>query len=204
MYKVPEYTNVTQNEAIAFIKENPFGIITNSSAEFPVATHFPFLVEEIDGKVLLSGHFMRKTDHQLSFEKNNKVLIIFYSQHAYVDANWYNNKGVGSTVDYKAVHAKGILTFDDDAAALKTFEKITNKYIDANSEAGYNQITDEYKHRMMKAVAAFTIELTHIEALFKLHQGKTIEEKQNIVNQLRQRQQNGDAYIANEIEKQFI
>jgi transcriptional regulator len=204
MYNIAPYNNVSHQAVIEFIQQNPFGIITNTSADFPVATHFPFLVEVVDDKILLSGHFMRKTNHHLSFEKNNKVLVIFNSPHAYIDANWYTNKGVGSTVNYLAVHAQGIIEFGNDEAAYTTFEKITNKHIKADSEAGYAQISDEYKQKMARAVAAFTITITHIDAIFKLNQSKTEEERKNIIQHLKQRQQPGDLYIADQMEKLLL
>ncbi len=78
MYKFPYYTEQDPEKVIAFMKDYSFAMITGFGEPYPVATHIPLEIEvQEDGRILLSGHLMKKTDHHLAFEKNNNVLVIF-------------------------------------------------------------------------------------------------------------------------------
>ena len=41
-------------------------------------------------------------------------LQYFHGAHTYVSASWYSNQHIGSTWNYQAVHAHGILNFKDE------------------------------------------------------------------------------------------
>jgi transcriptional regulator len=200
MYKLPHYTIDNRNTLISFAKEIPFALITGIGAEFPVATQIPLEIIEDNYKLFLSGHLMRKTDHHLAFEKNENVLVIFNSPHAYIDANWYTEPAQGSTVNYISIHAKGKIKFTDEAGTYAAVKKITQKHIDENSAAGFKNISDEYIDAMLKAIVGFTIEVTDLQGVFKLSQNKSIHDIINIIKQLRLRNVTGDNYIAAKME----
>jgi transcriptional regulator len=201
MYKLPHYTINERTTLIDFCKEIPFAFVTGIGSEFPVATQLPLDIVEENGTLLLSGHLMRKTDHHLAFEKNENVLIIFNSPHAYIDANWYTEPAQGSTINYISVHAKGQLKFTDDAGTYAAVKKITEKHIDANSAAGFKNISDEYIDAMLKAIVGFTITIEDLQGVFKLSQNKSLADRKNIIEQLRKRNMLGDNYIALKMEE---
>jgi transcriptional regulator len=66
------------------------------------------LVEERDGKLILHGHIMRKTDHHKAFHENPQALVVFTGPSSYVSATWYTNPHMGSTWNYMSVHLRGI------------------------------------------------------------------------------------------------
>jgi transcriptional regulator len=200
MYKLPHFTFGNRTTIIDFAKEIPFALITGIGEGFPVATQIPLDVVDEDGKLFLNGHLMRKTDHHLAFEKNQNVLVIFNSPHAYIDANWYTEPAQGSTVNYISVHAKGKIKFIDEAGTYAAVKKITEKHIDGNSAAGFKNISDEHINTMLKAIVGFTIEVEDLQGVFKLSQNKSIEDRKNIIKQLRLRNLAGDNYIAAKME----
>jgi transcriptional regulator len=200
MYKLPHFTEDDRHSLIAFAKEIPFAFVTGIGAEFPVATQLPLEIEEVNGKLFLSGHLMRKTDHHLAFEENEHVLVVFNSPHAYIDANWYSEPAQGSTVNYISVHAKGKIKFTDEAGTYAAVKKITEQHIDVNSAAGFKNISDDYINTMLKAIVGFRIEVEDVQGVFKLSQNKTPEDQKNIIKQLRQRNTIGDNYIATKME----
>ena len=128
MYKFSYYTEQDKEKVIAFMKANPFAIITGAGETYPVATQVPLEIKIGDDKILLQGHIMRKTDHHLAFEKNNNVLVLFTGPHCFVSASWYTDPAVGSTWNYMTVHAKGKMRFMDllrevDGIAAKMLSK---------------------------------------------------------------------------------
>jgi transcriptional regulator len=204
MYKLSYFTETEQQLVINFIKENSFAIITGFGKEYPVATQIPLEVEEKGGKLFLSGHIMKKTDHHIAFEANENVLVVFTGPHCYVSASWYANPQTASTWNYMTVHAKGKIKFTDEEGTYEAIKAVTNKYEGTETIAAFNNMPKEYTMQHIKAIVGFTIEVENIENVFKLSQNKTEDEKINIIAKLRERNINDDdGQVANEIEKRL-
>lgn len=200
MYKFSYYTEEDPQKVINFMKNNSFAVITGQGEAYPVATHIPLEVEiKDDGKIYLSGHLMKKTDHHIAFEKNENVLVIFNGPHAQVSASWYTNPAMGSTWDYMTVHAKGKIKFKDEAGTVKAVKNITDKYEGADRPSSFKNIPQDYIDKMVKAIAGFTIEVESLENTFKLSQNRDEESKRNIIEQLIKRGDDHSKAIAKEI-----
>ena len=169
-----------------FIKANSFALITGCDANnSPVATQVPLLMEERGNKLFLMGHMQRKTDHHIAFEKNPHMLAIFTGPHTYVSASWYTEKQTASTWNYISVHAKGTLQFLDNAGLLDVLKRTTALYEnDARSPSLVENMPEEYVSKLMKAIVAFEMEVTHLDNVFKLSQNRDKETYNNIVEKL--------------------
>jgi transcriptional regulator len=204
MYKLSHFTENEQQLVIDFMKENSFALITGFGKEYPVATQIPLEIEEKDGKLFLSGHIMKKTDHHIAFEANENVLVVFTGAHCYVSASWYTNPQTASTYNYMAVHAKGKIKFTDEERTYEAIKAVTNKYEGTETIAAFNNMPKEYTMQHIKAIVGFTIEVESVENVFKLSQNKTEAEKINIIAKLRERKSSDDDLeIATEIEKRL-
>ncbi len=200
MYKLNHYTEKDQQTVIAFMKENDFAMVTGFGKNYPVATQIPLEIEEKEGQLLFRGHFMKKTDHHIAFEKNNNVLVVFTGPHCFVSASWYDNPQTASTWDYMAVHAKGKIIFTDEEGTYQVIKNATNKYEGEVTIAAFNKIPQDYIAHQLKAIIGFTIEVETIENVFKLSQNKTREEQLNIIAHLKKRGDENSIKIAEEIE----
>lgn len=200
MYKFSYYTEEDQQKVIEFMKKNPFAVITGQGETFPVATHIPLEIENDEsGKIILSGHLMKKTDHHIAFEKNENVLVIFNGPHTQVSASWYTNPAMGSTWDYMTVHAKGKIKFKDEAGTIAAVKAITDKYEGPDKPSSFKNIPQEYIDKMVKAIAGFSIEVESLENTFKLSQNRDKESKQIIIEQLMKKGDDHSKAIAQEI-----
>ncbi len=199
----PSYFKVPDNEkVIAFMQQNPFAAVTGFDGQYPVATHLPLNIEvDENGVVMLSGHLMKNTDHHKAFLKNKNVLVVFNGPHCYVSASWYGNPQTASTWNYMAAHAKGIITFLDDAGTYKAIKNITDKYEGDATAAAFNTMSDAYVQKMLQAITGFTIEVASMGHVFKLSQNKTGEERQNIIKQLRLTKDAHSIMVADAMEK---
>ena len=204
MYRFAHYTEQDQAKVIAFMKENPFVMITGISEQYPVATHVPLNIElKEDGKVILSGHMMKKTDHHLAFEKNENVLVVFNGPHTFVSASWYSNPAVGSTWDYMVVHAKGRIKFEDEEGTYRAVKATSDKYEGKETIASFNKLPEEYIQQMVKAIVGFTIEVEVLDNVFKLSQNRDKDSQLNIIEQLKKRGDDNSRMIAEEIEQRL-
>jgi transcriptional regulator len=203
MYKFSYYTEQDDEKVIAFMKENAFALITGTGEKYPVATQIPLAIKQKDGKIFLEGHLMRKTDHHLAFEKNNNVLVLFTGPHCFVSASWYTNPSVGSTWNYLTVHAKGKISFTDEAGTIKAVKAVSDKYEGTTSDGAFDNLPPEYIDHMVKAIVGFSIEVESIDNVFKLSQNRDEESKKNIITQLKIRGDYNSVMIAEEMERRM-
>lgn len=202
MYNLPYFKEKDNDKIIAFMKENAFAIITGSGEQFPVASQIPLeVVVEEDGKIILSGHLMKNTDHHKAFVKNDNVLIIFTGPHCYVSASWYNNPQSASTWNYITVHAKGKIIFTDDKGTYEAIKSVTNKYEGTATVAAFHTMSEAYISQMLKAIVGFNIVVEKIDHVFKLSQNKSSSEQLNIMEQLTKRGDENSRLIAEEMRK---
>lgn len=195
MYNLSEFKEQDPAAVIAFAKAHPFAFISGVDKHlYPVATQIPVFIDEREGKLFLSGHLMKKTDHHLAFEQNPHVLAVFTGPSTYVSASWYSDKRQGSTWNYVSVHAKGIMRFLDHAALLNVLDRTTAHYEnDPGSGANFKDLPQEYIDRMAKAIVAFEIEVTELNHVFKLSQNRDEESYDNIIVRLKEK--GGDAAL---------
>jgi len=204
MYKLSHFTETHQDAVIAFMRENSFAIITAIGETYPVVTQVPLFIDiNEEGKIFLTGHIMRKTDHHRAFEKNDHVLVLFTGPHTYVSASWYTTPQTASTWNYMTVHVKGKISLLDEAATYKAIKNITEKYEGKETAAAFHKMDDDYIAAMLKAIIAFSIEVESMENVFKLSQNRDEQSKKNIIEALQKRPDENSKMIAAEMIKRL-
>jgi transcriptional regulator len=153
-----------------------------------------------DGGMFFTGHIMKNSDHHKAFLKNENVLAIFNGPHCQVSASWYPQPVQASTWNYMTVHAKGKISFGDEAQTKKIVEALTNKYEKEDSPAAFSKLSNEYVDRLVKAIVAFTIEVESIDNVFKLSQNHEIETRKSIIENLNKNGSADEQAIAAEME----
>lgn len=186
MYDISYFKANNHQELINFMQANPFVTICGVDANgFPVATHIPVLLKVEDEKITISGHLMRKQDHSTAFELNKNVLVIFSAPSAFVSANWYTTKNMGSTWNYQTVHAKGHLEIKDQAHLFKLLTELTLHFEkDSNAPTQVKNLSKEYMEQNMKAIYSFDIVVQDLQHVFKLSQNRDEVSQANIQNEL--------------------
>ena len=201
MYNIPYFKEKDQQVVINFMQQHPFAMLIGCIDNMPVATQVPLLIEEREGKLFLTGHMMKNTDHHKVFIKNPNALCIFTGPHTYVSASLYTNPQVASTWNYMSVQAKGQLKFTDEETLLKILERTTSLFENnIDSPASFHQLPKDYVHGLAKAIAGFEIEVQVIDNVFKLSQNKDERSYHNIIEHLNQ-QDSEAQQIASEMQK---
>jgi transcriptional regulator len=158
-------------------------------------------IDESDGKLYLTGHIMKKTDHHLAFMKNPNALAVFTGPHTYVSASLYTDPQQASTWNYMSVHARGILTFSDEQELLDILKRTTSHFENnPDSPSLFDKLPPEYIEKLVHAIVAFKIEVTWIDHVFKLSQNRDEESYHAIINKLQQ-SDDDSRKIAAEMEK---
>lgn len=194
MYNLPYYKEKDSEEVLQFMKEYPFIFLTGVDADNkPVATQVPVFIDEKDGKLFLTGHIMKHTDHHKAFLLNKEVLAVFTGPHTYVSATWYSNPQQASTWNYMSVHAKGTIRFGDGEELVSILKRLTLHYENQNPESTtiYDNLSPEYLTPLLKAIVSFEIAIESMEHVFKLSQNRDEKSYDNIIEKLKE--QEGDA-----------
>ena len=198
MYTLPNYTEKDAAVVMDFVRKHPFAFLTGcDSRNMPVATQIPLFIDERDGRLYLSGHIMRNTDHHYAFEHNPNVLAVFTGAHTYVSASWYSNPKQASTWNYISVHAKGVMRFLGDQELMNVLKRTTDHFENnPYSGSNFDDLSPEYIGRLVKAIVAFEIEVKEMNNVFKLSQNRDEKSYDNITGKLKE--QGGDAAIVGE------
>lgn len=203
MYNLPYHKEKNEQVIRKFIEDHPFAFLTGCSTENePVATQVPIFMEERDGRKILSGHIMKNTDHHKAFLHNENVLAIFSGNHVYVSGAWYSDPHTASTWNYMSVHAKGVIRFLGGTKLEEVLRKTSLHFenYDHESPTVFENLSAEFKQKVMKAIVAFEIEVTKMDNVFKLSQDRDAKSYSNIIEKLRNQGEDGRV-IAAEMEK---
>ena len=203
MYNLPYFKEEDHQVILDFIHRHPFAFMAGCDENNkPVATQIPVFIEERDGRLFLSGHMMKKTDHHKAFEINPDVLCVFTGHHTYVSATWYTDPNQASTWNYMSVHVKGQIKFLKEDALIEVLRKTSLHFENGNTHSTtvYDNLPNEYRERLIKAIVAFEVRVESIDNVFKLSQNRDKESYEHIIEKLSEQNADGKT-IAEEMEK---
>lgn len=190
MYHMPHFKADHPEEIFDFMKQYPLAIISSVDHNNQIqATHVPVIVDQLEDKVVLSGHLMRNTPHFKTFETNDEVLVIFNGPNAYVSASWYQQPQQGSTWNYITVHCRGKMKLMNTDRFPSFMQRFTS-YFEGNSDNSptvFNNLPESYTSQMMPHIVGFEIEVYALENVFKLSQNRDEESYDNIIEKLQSR-----------------
>ena len=172
-----------QSEQIAFMKRYSFATIITSYNNLPIATQLPFIVNEVNGKVVISGHFAQANE-QVKYIEQYTSLIIFTEPHAYISPSHYEKHESVPTWDYISVHAYGKANIINDEEAKEQALKEMILYYEKEYLVQWDSLTEKFKRGMMQGIVAFEMNISNLQGKKKLSQNKSEQERKNIVSHL--------------------
>jgi transcriptional regulator len=187
MYTPKLYREEDRSKILSFLQENEFVTLVCHDGRRPVASHLLVEVIEEGERLLIDGHMSRANPLWKTFESNPEVLVIFQGPHTYISPTWYNHVNV-PTWNYQAVHVYGtprLVTEYQEAYQL------LKRLIDRHERSGHykmESLPDDFVEKEIRGIMAFQIEVTRIEANYKLSQNRNDEDYWNIVAHLENRE----------------
>src|SRR5687768_7415311 len=186
MYIHKLYREENRERILEFLRQNDFATLVAYDGEKPVAS--PLLMEIVEDKenLFVNGHMSKANSLWKTFEKNVEVLVIFQGPHTYISPTWYNHINV-PTWNYQAVHVYGrprMITEHDEAYGL--LKRLIDRH-ETNSNYRLEGLPKDFVEREMKGIVAFQIEVTRIEANYKLSQNRDDVNYRSIVTHLEER-----------------
>src|SRR6187551_1263811 len=173
MYIPDLYKNEDKEAIRTFLKENAFGILINQTNGKLWATHIPLELDiNQEGEEVLMGHISKENPQWTAFELNDEILAVFTGPHAYISSSWYDHENV-PTWNYIAVHVYGKLKILSDQELWQSLKELTDKY-EKHSEhpVSVETMNPAYVKKEMLAIVGFEIEISKMEAAYKLSQNR--------------------------------
>ena len=186
---------------LEFLQQNEFATVVTYDGEKPTASHLLTEVVQEGENLFVNGHMAKANPLWKTFEKNPEILVIFQGPHTYISPTWYNHVNV-PTWNYQAVHVYGKPRIVTDA---EEFHAILSRLV-ARNETGSSyrleSLPPDFVANNMKGIVGFQIEVTRIEANYKLSQNRDDADYQNIVQQLHSREDEMSHQLAEAMERQ--
>ena len=190
-----------RTKILEFLQQNEFAILVTYDGEKPTASHLLMEVVEEGENLLVSGHMSKANPLWKTFEKNPEVLIIFQGPHTYISPTWYTHVNV-PTWNYQAVHLYGkprIVTDQEEFHAI--LSRLVSKN-ESGSPYRLESLPPDFVLNNMKGIVGFQVEVTRIEANYKLSQNRDDQDYRNIVQRLHEREDQMSHEVAEAMERQ--
>lgn len=174
---VPEHFSVPAKQTLlSLLPDASFAtLITTGADNVPVASHLPFVYRPEQGEHgTLIAHMARANPHWQSFDRAES-LVIFNGPHAYISPGYYASQNNVPTWNYVAVHAYGTPRIIDNLERVETLLRRLSDDNEASREPPWsvNDMAEARLAVMMKAIVAFEIPISRLQAKAKLGQNKS-------------------------------
>jgi transcriptional regulator len=200
MYIPGRYKELDPEVIEQFLRANDFATLVSFDGERPIATHLLLdFQRRRDGSLVLNGHMARANKQWQTFAEPQEVLAIFSGPHTYISPRWYNHTNV-PTWNYMAVHAYGaprVITENDELYGL--LKRLVDKHEgDSGAVSPYRleSLPEEFVTKQMQAIVGFQIEISRMEASFKLSQNRNQESYDNVITELYRRTDDNSLAVA--------
>ncbi len=182
MYTPKLYREEDREIILEFLKKNNFPALVTHDGEKLIATHLPVEVVETDNDTLKIYSHMSRANPQWKSFGGQEALLIFQGAHTYISPTWYNHVNV-PTWNYMMVHVYGKARVVDGEELKSTLGRLVERH-EAASDYRMESLPDEFINKEMKGAIGFVVDVTRIDAGYKLSQNRNDEDHANIVQEL--------------------
>lgn len=196
MYTPKQFIVNDEAEIISFIKENPFGALVSYASEDFYATHIPFMISQKNDKWYLHAHLANANEHCKALALKKEVLIIFQGAHHYVSSAWYGHANV-PTWNYLIAQVKGNVRLLSATELMEVMKDLMQTYEPAEtSNVSWDKLPKKMLDANLKDITGIEIEITAIEASFKLSQNRNTQDHQHIIDKLNELDSTNAKHVA--------
>ena len=199
MHIPKQYREEDQEKIIEFIKNNGFPALVSHDGERLVATHIPVeVIENADGSVTILGH-MSRANPQWKTIGEQEVLMIFQGAHTYISPRWYTHVNV-PTWNYVMVHVYGKIKMLEGEELYNLLSQLVRKH-EVNTGYSMEGLPEDFVRKEIKGVVGFEMNVTRMDAAYKLSQNRDDESYGSIVSELENRKDSDSMKVAEEMKK---
>jgi transcriptional regulator len=191
MYTPSHFAETRPEILRRLMDQYPLATVVGLTADGLRANHLPLLYDTSGGAAgTLKGHIARANTLWRDLNSGAEVLAIFQGSSHYVSPNWYPSKfthgQVVPTWNYTVVHARGRITWIQDASWLREFlQALTGRH--ERGAANPWRMSDapgKYIDGMLAAIVGFEIAIETLTGKWKVSQNRSKEDRAGVVTAL--------------------
>lgn len=199
MYIPRHFRQEDDNEIRSFIEQHPFGIVISSVSDKVAGTHIPMLLTDSGTPFGLEGHFAAANPQNKAFTTNPECLVIFSGPHAYVSPSLYAETRNVPTWNFIAVHVYGRLSLIDSYEGKKSLLERSINTFDKEYFKQWATLDNKYRDGLINGMTGFSIEVSKVEAKYKLSQNRSDESRRNVTRHFEEHEPELGRYMKNEL-----
>jgi transcriptional regulator len=184
---------------VAFLKENNFPALVTHGPAGLAATHLVVeVMETAEGGLLVYGHMARANSQWKTFGEE-EALLIFQGAHSYISPTWYNHLNV-PTWNYTMVHVYGKVRILKEEELKSALGRLIERH-EPTSAYRMETLPAEFVAKEMKGAVGFAVEVTRIEAGYKLSQNRDDQDHATIIRELEKRGDPASLRVASDMRR---
>ena len=187
MYTPAHNRETDRATVIAFMRAYPFATFVTTHSKNISATHLPVLIDERDDTLFLTAHLAKANTQWMDFadaaQSQNDALVIFQEPHAFISTRHYERALSVPTWNYVAVHAYGVPRLLPELEKRLDVVERTVLQFEGHLEQ-WHSLPDDFRIAKANGIAAFEMQVTRLDARFKLSQDRTTLEQTRIIETL--------------------
>ncbi|MDU8909751.1 FMN-binding negative transcriptional regulator [Aestuariicoccus sp. MJ-SS9] len=175
MHPNPIFHKTDRARSLAFARERGFGVLAVSAEGAPHLSHVPFLLSEDGTSALL--HLVRSNPIARTVRAATPARLDVLGPDGYVSPDWYGIDDQVPTWNYVAVHLLGQLHPMPPESIEEVLEAQSAAYEGRLDKRPWtmDKMSGDAKARMLRQILPFRLEVTGIDATWKLGQNKPDE-----------------------------
>lgn len=194
MYIPKLYREEDREKILEFLKQNNFPALVTYDGEKPTATHLPVeVLENENGSLTILGHMSRANPQWRSFGEQ-EVLLIFQGAHTYISPRWYDHVNV-PTWNYMMVHVYGKVRLVEGEELHSLLSRLVKNHEEPTAYS-LEALPQDFVQKEMNGVVGFAVDVTRIDAGYKLSQNRNDGDHENIIRELEGRGDENSAAVA--------
>jgi transcriptional regulator len=200
----PAHFSVDDASAAEFLASIDVADLVTVTDDGLVATFLPLIFDsEVGEHGALLGHVARSND-QWKREPRGEAMVIAHGEDAYVTPSWYATKRehgrVVPTWDYTTAHVYGELRVHDDPAWVGALvRRLTERHESRRAKPwSVDDMPEKFHEGQLRAIVGVELQVSRIEAKFKMSQNRTAEDVDGVVSGL---EADGLTHVAETVER---
>lgn len=190
MYVPKHFAQHDEEKVRRFIRATRVADLVTSSPSGLTDSLIPLLLVEGGAHGSLHGHLARGNDQWRTADTDIEALAIFRGPDAYVTPRWYPSKSetgrVVPTWNYIVVHVHGrLIVHDEPEWTRQLVTRLTDAMESPSPEPwSIEDAPADYIERMVSAIVGVEMEITRIDAKWKLSQNQPEREAAGVADGL--------------------
>ena len=194
MYIPKLYREEDRQKILEFLKQNNFPALVTHDGERPIATHLPVeVLENENGSLTILGHMSRANPQWRSFGEQ-EVLLIFQGAHTYISPRWYDHVNV-PTWNYMMVHVYGKVRLVEGEELYTLLSRLVKNHEEPTAY-DLESLPQDFVQKEMNGVVGFAVDVTRVDAGYKLSQNRNDGDHENIIRELEGRGDENSTAVA--------